>query len=70
MNILFHQHRETYISLRPDTLVKSVATTVEEAIKDGRPLKVIRNAEQIFEVQRASKEKEFRIVDIESFTCS
>ena len=70
VNALFLARREVYSTLLPNALPDRVASSVAASIESGRTLKVVQNAENLFEVQRGPNASSFRVVDTHLFRCS
>ena len=70
VNELFLRRRSVYIHLHRDDAPKTVADSRNEDMDSSKTLRVIRHSEDVYDVQRSRGEKEFRVVNLNTLTCS
>ena len=69
-NALFEKRSAKYDSVHPGTLPKNVEKIFTKAIDNASPLRLVRHAQSVFEVERKDASLPFRVVNLDDRTCS
>ena len=70
LNLLFDERRKKYATMEETDLPPKVSRRLNENVEEGRKLKVLVHNSTYFEVQRKNCQLEWRVVDLETPSCS
>ena len=70
LNKLFYRRHVKYMSMRDDALPRKVAKVLSSSLEDGRSLRIVRHAREIFDVQSLTEPGVMRTVHLGDRTCT